>query len=295
MPSQQIASRDDAQINQREGFTLIELLVVIGIIAILVALLLPSLNRARQQARDVACAATMRQALLSVFMYNGQYRRGLQNYDPACPFWGIPWSDGSDYLTNAHFLYDSGNHIWYEHRSGRNYWRGYLLASRLADVRVLGCTARDFTDELFTSSYNGPYGGASNQYNDGTINETFGSAPTFRKAPAFVWYGPGSSNGAGDNVAVYNGGNLTWYPFPHPHHSDYRKNPGPLITCPQVRLGYEYIGATPYVTFNLPHRPGWIAWGAGALTVLPYAENIGFTDGSVRFYANREGGTFKPR
>jgi prepilin-type N-terminal cleavage/methylation domain-containing protein/prepilin-type processing-associated H-X9-DG protein len=71
---------------RQNGFTLVELLVVIGIIAVLIGILLPALNKAREQARSTYCLGNLRQLGIGMQLYR-QYNKDY--YPPRWATYGV--------------------------------------------------------------------------------------------------------------------------------------------------------------------------------------------------------------
>ncbi len=100
----------------KSGFTLVELLVVIGIIALLIGILLPSLNKAREAANTVKCSSNLRAIGQGIAIYIADYRGAI----PASNwYYGLSLANGvqtpttptSGYVHWSALIFAGGKHL----------------------------------------------------------------------------------------------------------------------------------------------------------------------------------------
>jgi prepilin-type N-terminal cleavage/methylation domain-containing protein len=118
----------------RRAFTLVELLVTIGIIAILIAILLPTMNRAREAARRAACLSNLRQVHLHYQLYALDFR---------------------DQVPLGYRVAKQFNSMIYSGTSRQNVLFGWLYAhQRWPDARVFYCPSETSTRLQYNTADN---------------------------------------------------------------------------------------------------------------------------------------------
>jgi prepilin-type N-terminal cleavage/methylation domain-containing protein len=122
----------------RGGFTLVELLVVIGIIALLISILLPSLNAARRQANTIKCAAALRQIGNAFQMYAGDNK-----YTFPVVKWQAPSID-TMVLDYAGKTYTVAHGTAISDQTDAFYWYNFI-AKYLTQAQFGSCNIQDYT------------------------------------------------------------------------------------------------------------------------------------------------------
>lgn len=213
------------------GFTLVELLVVIGIIALLISILLPALNRAQKAATQVACASNLKQIGLAMAMYQ---------------------SDNKGAFPYGHVFYNGWNQVTWDDLLNK-YWggkapqddswpSGVFGSTTLIGIKVLRCP-EDIYENLRPSW---------------ALNYAVGEKNAIRSYSmvSAVWNDNGNDNYAGAGAYAWNvtgtypTGRPTNPNFRHMRPKDFRDSAGTIVLTEHFQS--NIAGHTSQAIINRP-------------------------------------------
>ncbi len=262
------------------GFTLVELLVVVGIIAILIAVLLPTLNRAKESAAQAKCLSNLRQIGIAVYMYTAENHGYFPSAARDQPYQRVEdfiyWEPAGDRQPGLPIR-----------SAAQGALVRYMGGSQSFDPKVWVCPSDDTSTHQmlgFGTGYNYPFSYTMNYFcEDGLTYDT-------------------ESNWAPD-AATYIGGTLKWSRVRHPsdtvmvmEESSWSINDG----CSMI-VSVNMNGGTNPALAQLTPGPDWLscrhdtkahfpennlvgnAERAAAIPNLNGRGNVGFCDGHGEF------------
>lgn len=191
-----------SRVHLKPGFTLIELLVVIAIIAILAAMLLPALSKAKLKAQGILCMNNGKQMMLAMHMYgneNREYFPPNEDVSSAARGWvrgDMSWQSGSTDLTNILNLIDP-NKALLAPFTGKNYeiykCPGDKVPSRLGNqsvqrVRSFAMNQAVGTQVSSVKAVNGPWLDGTHNHIGNTKYFVYGKfSDIVKPGPAGLW------------------------------------------------------------------------------------------------------------
>jgi len=183
-----------------QAFTLIELLVVIGIIAILMAMLVPMASGVLDRARETMCANNQKQLALACINYAGDHDGQLPN--------NKEW-----------VLYSGANNAWYSMDCVTN----GTVYPYVKDIRMYMCPT---FHRIVRSAYPGPTrsygmnfrvdlktssdGGINNVLTMGSVRRTAGCVLLTEENPPYAPWFPATINGVRVGINAVNDGRMCW-------------------------------------------------------------------------------------
>ena len=172
-----LTGRTDGR-SHRRGFTLIELLVVIAIIAILIALLVPAVQKVRDAAARAQCQNNLKQLGLALHMHHDTYKVFPRNYKKVG---GNAWEALSANYFLLPFIEQSA--LYNQGQANLTNWGWVYGTLMTTDVATFKCPAAPPAPPRSSISWGGP--GANYAWSTGSSIDTVWAGPNFNGLMAY--------------------------------------------------------------------------------------------------------------